>query len=130
MQTPVNPGRPHEEAVVERFRKRPDYALHLLNHCLEEGDQAFFLSTLRRLARAFGGIQQVAQQANINETAIYRILSAEGNPQLGNVIAILGALGLRLAVTPAAEGVFGASLAGDGGAEEKEVPAEAEVASV
>ena len=130
MQTPVNPGRPHEEAVVERFRKRPDYALHLLNHCLEEGDQAFFLSTLRRVARAFGGIQQVAQQANINETAIYRILSAEGNPQLGNVIAILGALGLRLAVTPAAEGVVGASLAGDGGAEEKEVPAEAEVASV
>ena len=42
MQTPVNPGRPHEEAVIERFRKRPDYALHLLNHCLEEGDQAFF----------------------------------------------------------------------------------------
>ena len=70
------------------------------------------------------------QLPNINETAIYRILSAEGNPQLGNVIAILGALGLRLAVTPAAEGVFGASLAGDGGAEEKEVPAEAEVASV
>ena len=80
MQTPVNPGRPHEEAVIERFRKRPDYALHLLNHCLEEGDQAFFLSTLRRLARAFGGIQQVAQQANINETAIYRILSAEESP--------------------------------------------------
>ena len=116
--------------MVERFRKRPDYALHLLNHCMEEGDQAFFLSTLRRVARAFGGIQQVAQQANINETAIYRILSAEGNPQLGNVIAILGALGLRLAVTPAAAGVLGASLGGVGGAEETDVPAEAEVASV
>ena len=101
----------------------------MLNHSLEEGDETVFLNTLRRVTRAFGGISQVAQQANINGTAIYRILSAEGNPQLGNIIAILGALGLRLAVTPAAEGVFGASLAGDG-AEEKEAPVEAEVASV
>ena len=57
-----------------------------------------------------------------------RQLSAHGNPQLGSVMAILGALGLRLAVVPAAtEGVPAAQAFVDG-AEGGEAPAEAEAA--
>ena len=97
MQVPVMPSRPHEDAVVESFRDDPGFALYMLNRSLEEGDEAVFLNTLRRVARAFGGISQMARQANLNETTIYRLLSGQGNPQLSSIMAILGALGLRLA---------------------------------
>lgn len=126
MQEPVMPSRPHEDAVVESFRDDPDFALYMLNHSLDEGDQTVFLNTLRRVAKAFGGMAHVAEEAGLNETAIYRQLSAHGNPQLGSVMAILGALGLRLAVVPAA--TEGAS--SEPAAEGVEVPVEAEVASV
>ena len=130
MQVPVMPSRPHEDAVVESFRDDPGFALYMLNRSLEEGDEAVFLTTLRRVAKAFGGISQVARQANLNETTIYRLLSGQGNPQLSSIMAILGALGLRLAVVPAAtEGVPAAQAFVDG-AEGGEAPAEAEVASV
>ena len=68
MQVPVMPSRPHEDAVVESFRDDPGFALYMLSHSLEEGDEAVFLTTLRRVAKAFGGISQVARQANLNET--------------------------------------------------------------
>ena len=126
MQVPVMPSRPHEDAVVESFRDDPGFALYMLNRSLEEGDEAVFLNTLRRVAKAFGGISQVARQANLNETTIYRLLSGQGNPQLSSIMAILRVMGLRLAVVPAAtEGAFAAQAAEGLG-----VPVEAEVASV
>lgn len=126
MQVPVMPSRPHEDAVVESFRDDPGFALYMLSHSLEEGDEAVFLTTLRRVAKAFGGISQVARQANLNETTIYRLLSGQGNPQLSSIMAILRVMGLRLAVVPAAtEGAFAAQAAEGLG-----VPVEAEVASV
>ena len=97
MQVPVMPSRPHEDAVVESFRDDLGFALYMLNRSLEEGDEAVFLNTLRRVAKAFGGISQVARQANLNETTIYRLLSGQGNPQLSSIMAILRVMGLRLA---------------------------------
>ena len=70
----------------------------------------------------------MARQANLNETTIYRLLSGQGNPQLSSIMAILGALGLRLAVVPAAtEGASAVQASGDGG-EGGEAPVEDEVA--
>lgn len=128
MQVPVMPSRPHEDAVVESFRDDPGFALYMLNRSLEEGDEAVFLNTLRRVAKTFGGISQVARQANLNETTIYRLLSGQGNPQLSSIMAILRVMGLRLAVVSAAtEGASAVQASGDG-AEGGEAPVEAEVA--
>lgn len=44
MQVPVMPSRPHEDAVVESFRDDPGFALYMLSHSLEEGDEAVFLN--------------------------------------------------------------------------------------
>lgn len=95
--------RDHEEAMAELFQQDPAYALTLLNSILEDGDQGELLIALRQLAKAFGGLQSVAEKAQLNPTQLYRTLSAEGNPALSSISAILRAMGLRLAVEPAGD---------------------------
>jgi DNA-binding phage protein len=52
------------------------------------------------MAEAFGGVSQVAKEANLNATTLYRTLSSKGNPELKSLNALLGALGLRIAIQP------------------------------
>lgn len=94
------PYRPHDEAMAEMFREQPDRAARLLNAVLADGDQDELLLTLRQMALAFGGVRSVAEAANLNATQLYRTLSADGNPALSTLRAVLEALGLRLAVQP------------------------------
>ncbi|GAB3627309.1 hypothetical protein GCM10027419_21600 [Pandoraea terrae] len=58
------------------------------------------LVALRQMTRAFGGVQAVAAQAQLNPTQLYRTLSPKGNPGLSSLSAILKAMGLRLSVQP------------------------------
>ena len=90
--------RRNDDAMADIFRDDPDYAVELLNAILEDGDQGELLIALRQMAKAFGGMQTVAEKANLNPTQIYRTLSAEGNPELTSISAILRAMGMRLAV--------------------------------
>ena len=87
-----------DEAMAELFLQDPSYALELLNSILEDGEQAELLIALRQMAKAFGGVQTLAEKANLNPTQLYRTLSEEGNPALSSLTAILKAMGLRLAV--------------------------------
>jgi probable addiction module antidote protein len=91
----------HDEAMAELFQQDPAYALTLLNSILEDGDQGELLIALRQMAKAFGGLQSIAEKAQLNPTQLYSTLSAEGNPALSSLSAILRAMGLRLAVEPA-----------------------------
>jgi probable addiction module antidote protein len=90
--------RTHDDAMADLFKEDPAYALELLNNILEDGQQGELLITLRQMTKAFGGVQTVAGKANLNPTQLYRTLSAEGNPELRGLSAILKAMGLRLAV--------------------------------
>jgi probable addiction module antidote protein len=90
--------RPHDEAMAEILSKDPAYAIELVNSILEDGDQAELLITLRQMTKAFGGVQTIAEKANLNATQLYRTLSENGNPELRSLSAILKAMGLRLAV--------------------------------
>ena len=84
--------------MAEMYRDDPAFAMQLLNSILEEGDQGELLIVLRQMTKAFGGVQAVAEQAQLNPTQLYRTLSADGNPALGNFSAILKAMGMRLSV--------------------------------
>ena len=95
-------SRPHDEAMAELYASDPAFALEIINGILEDGDQAELLIVLRQLAQAFGGVQAVAEQAQLNPTQLYRTLSPKGNPALSSLAAILKAMGLRLAVQPLA----------------------------
>lgn len=90
----------HDDAMAELYREDPAYALQLLNAILADGDQGDLMIALRQMSKAFGGVQAVAEKARLNPTQLYRTLSAEGNPSLSSLSAILKAMGLRLAVEP------------------------------
>lgn len=90
--------RTHDEAMAELFKEDPAYALELLNGILEDGEQGELLIALRQMTKAFGGVQTVAEMANLNPAQLYRTLSEQGNPELRSLAAILKAMGLRLAV--------------------------------
>ena len=92
--------RTHEEASVEMFRRDPDLAAEYLNSVLIDGDETDLMLALRTLSKAFGGIQEVARQAEVNAHTLYRTLSEQGNPELKTLSAILKAMGMRLAVQP------------------------------
>ncbi len=68
-----------------------------LNAALEDGSQDVFLLALRDVAEA-RGMTRLARSASLNRENLYRILSAEGNPQLSSLNALLHSLGLKLAV--------------------------------
>lgn len=90
--------RNHDEAMAELLKEDPAYALDLLNSILEDGEQGELLIALRQMTKAFGGVQSIAEKANLNPTQLYRTLSEQGNPELRSLSAILKAMGLRLAV--------------------------------
>ena len=90
--------RTHDEAMAELLGADPAYALELLKSILEDGEQGELLIALRQMTKAFGGVQSVAEKANLNPTQLYRTLSEVGNPELRSLSAILKAMGLRLAV--------------------------------
>jgi len=89
----------HEEATIESFKKDPEYAAEYLNAVLEDGTQEELMLALRRIAAAHG-MKDVAETAQLNPKTLYRTLSSSGNPELKSFQAILGAMGMRLAVTP------------------------------
>lgn len=96
-------SKPNDQAMAEMYRDDPAFALELVNQILADGDQEELLIVLRQMALAFGGMQRVAEQARLNPTQLYRTLSPKGNPALSSLLAILRAMGLRLAVAPLAE---------------------------
>jgi DNA-binding phage protein len=55
---------------------------------------------LRQVARAQGGIAEVARKAKLTREATYKILSKSGNPELRSLKALLAVTGLRFAVRP------------------------------
>ena len=90
--------RSHTEAMADLYQQDPAYAVEMLNSILEDGEQAELLVALRHMTKAFGGVQTIAEKANLNPTQLYRTLSEDGNPELASLAAILKAMGLRLAV--------------------------------
>ncbi len=90
--------RSHDEAMADLYSEDPALAVELLNSILEDGDQGELMIALRQMAKAFGGVPKVAEQAHLNPTQLYRTLSPDGNPGFSSLSAILKVMGLRLAV--------------------------------
>lgn len=93
-------SRCHEEATIESFRRDPKFAVEYLNSVLEDGDQEELMLAFRRVSAAFGGVSQLAADARLNATTLYRTLSPQGNPELKSLTALLKAMGMRLAIQP------------------------------
>ena len=70
-----------------------------LTEALESDDPREIAQALGVVARARGGIAQLARETGITREALYRALSDSGNPELGTVLKVMRALGVRLTAT-------------------------------
>ena len=95
----VAPSASYTNWLIERLKDRDEAAAYL-EAVFAEGDQAAIMLALRQVAKAQGGVAQVARQANLSREAAYKMLSAVGNPEYRSLSAVLGTFGLRIAVSP------------------------------
>jgi probable addiction module antidote protein len=70
-----------------------------LSEALDTGDPAFIADALGVVARA-RGMSRIARDSGLSRESLYRALSPTGNPELATLLRVVGALGLRLSVTP------------------------------
>jgi probable addiction module antidote protein len=73
-----------------------------LDAVLEDGDPELLKDALGAIARS-KGMTDIAKEAGLGRSSLYRALSPGGNPEFATVASVLKALGLRLSV--AREGV-------------------------
>ena len=97
--TPVPPGVSHEAWLIERLKK-PRAAAAYLEAAIEDGDQGALMLALRHVAKAQGGVAEMARRSNLSREATYRMLSKRGNPELRSFTALLAGAGLRLSIKP------------------------------
>ena len=105
----------YENDLIDRL-KDPEYAAAYLNAALEDegaGSDEAFLLALRDVAAAIG-VSRVAMQAGVNREKLYRRFSGAGNPKVRSLMALLKAMGLRLAVCHPADAVSSAAGRGSG----------------
>jgi probable addiction module antidote protein len=69
------------------------------NAALETGDAEEIRDALNIVARA-RGLADVAREAHLSRTSLYRTLGGNGNPELSTTVRVLAALGMRLTVAP------------------------------
>lgn len=84
---------PYHDILIEQL-KDPEEASTYLNEVLEDNDPRLFLKALNNVVEAAGGIGQLAKKTNLNRANLYKILSAEGNPEYQTLFTIFNALGL------------------------------------
>jgi probable addiction module antidote protein len=92
--------RTHEAATIEMFQRDSELAAEYLNSVIADGDESDLMLALRSLSKAFGGMQEVARETEVNAHTLYRTLSEQGNPELKTLSSILRAMSMRLAVQP------------------------------
>jgi len=75
--------------------KRERDVIAYLQAAFEDGDSGVVAAALGDIARA-KGMTKVARQAGLGRESLYKGLSAGGNPELGTVLRVVRALGIRL----------------------------------
>lgn len=94
------PAVDRETQLITELRADPAYAEIYLQTALEdiyeEGGVPAFLTALRRVIEARGGVGEISKRSGLARQNIYRALSAEGNPTIKTLTEITRAAGVRL----------------------------------
>ena len=77
----------------------PETISKFLTEALEDDDPRVIAEALGAVARARGGIAQLAKETGLSREALYRSLSDTGNPELGTILKVIHALGLKLSAS-------------------------------
>lgn len=81
---------------AEYLKTDEDIALYF-EACLEEAgdDAAFIVKALGNIARARGGMTQLARDTGLGRESLYKALSGEGSPSFATILKVTRALGLQ-----------------------------------
>jgi probable addiction module antidote protein len=89
----------YEDNLVKRLKDSELAQAYLeaaLESYQEDKDTGALLLALRDVAKAQGGIGELAKRTGINRQHLYDILAHKHNPRLDNLLNILSALGFRI----------------------------------
>jgi probable addiction module antidote protein len=79
------------------YLKTKEDIAHYLDAVLEDGDPELLKDALGAIARS-QGMTEIAREAGLSRSSLYKALSPAGNPEFATVASVLKALGLRLSV--------------------------------
>jgi probable addiction module antidote protein len=88
----------HDEWLIKQLQNA-EFAAEFINAASEDEDPKTYLTALRLVVEARGGIKEVAEKTNLSKESLYRTLSARGNPTIKTLFAVLNATGLKMAVS-------------------------------
>ena len=94
-------SRSHDAGIEELLRDDSALSAEYLDQSLREGTKEEMLFAMRRVVRAHGGIAKIASKTGLNENTLHRTLSSQGNPRLSTLLAICGAVGMQVSISPA-----------------------------
>ena len=88
----------HDEWLLAQLADA-EFAAEFLNAASEDDDPKTYLTALRKVVEARGGMALVAGKAALSRETLYRTLSVRGNPTIKTLSAVLKATGLKFGVT-------------------------------
>ena len=94
----MNEAVQHDHWLFEQL-KDAQFAAEFLNAASEDDDPRTYLTALRKVVDARGGIASVANKTELSRETLYRTLSVRGNPTIKTLTAVLKATGLKFGVT-------------------------------
>ena len=97
----MNRSKSHDDSVIGMIRNDPELAVEYLRIAFEEldedGGQASFLTALRHVVEARGGMAEIAEKAGLSRESLYRALSPKGNPTLRTMRQVVHATEMTFA---------------------------------
>ena len=75
------------------------FAAEYLNAAGEDEDPATYLTALRKVVEARGGMAFIAEKTQLSRETLYRTLSIRGSPTIKTLSAVLKATGLKISVS-------------------------------
>jgi len=88
----------HDDWLLEQL-KDAEFAAEYLNAASEDDDPKTYLTALRKVVEACGGMASIAEKSHLSRETLYRTLSTRGNPTIKTLTAVLKATGLKFGVS-------------------------------
>ena len=88
----------HDDWLFEQL-KDAEFAAEYLNAASEDDDPKTYLTVLRKIVEARGGMAAIAEKAHLSRETLYCTLSTRGNPTIRTLSAVLKATGLKFGVS-------------------------------
>jgi probable addiction module antidote protein len=88
----------HDEWLMAQLADA-EFAAEYLNAASEDDDPKTYLTAMRKVVEARGGMATVAEKASLSRETLYRTLSTRGNPTIKTLTAVLKATGLKFGIS-------------------------------